>query len=81
MLIIIRLLFADNVEEVEGEEALFDVQIFSAMTLFSEEEESAFGEVLILLFAVSLEFVISFLVEESSAEEESDTWLKSSFVF
>ena len=80
MLIIISLLFAYNAGEAEGEEVLSAVQLFSATTLFSEEVESAFGEVLILLFAVSLEF--SFLVEDNkSVEEESDIWLKSSFVF
>ena len=82
MLIIISLLFADNVEEADGE-VLFncEVQLFSAMALFSEVE-SALEEVLISLFAVSLESEISFLAEEdNSAEEESDTWLKSSFVF
>ena len=79
MLIIIILLFADNVEEADGE-VLFncEVQLFSAMALFSEVE-SALEEVLISLFAVSL--IISFLAEDNSAEEESDTWLKSSFVF
>ena len=81
MLIIISLLFADNVEEADGE-VLFncEVQLFSAMALFSEVE-SALEEVLISIFAVSLESEISFLAEDNSAEEESDTWLKSSFVF
>ena len=82
MLIVISLLFSDNAEEAEGEEVSFndEVHLFSAMTLFSEEE-SAFGEVLISLFAFCLEFVISFLAEDNSAEEESDSWLKSSYVF
>ena len=88
MPIMIKLLFAVNAEEGEEEETLFndcslEVKLFSALILSEEDESATFvEEVLFLILVVSLvEVIISFLLEDISVEEQSDTWLKSSFVF
>lgn len=81
---------ADKAEESVGEEetlyndCCLEAHLFSAL-IFPEEVESAVaveGEVISIICVFSLEEVIvSFLVEDISAEEQSDIWLKSSLVF